>query len=330
MQSAAVTGASGHIGANLIRALCAQERQVRALVHTDRRAFDGLDIEITPADVLDPDSLKKAFTQVEVVFHLAATISLRKRDAALMYRINVEGTRHVIEACRLAGVRRLVHFSSIHALRSDNPCECINEKTPLVERSRSLPYDWTKAAAENLVLDAVKDGLDAVIVNPTAVIGPHDYRPSHMGRFIISLYHRKTKALVKGGFNWVDVRDVTEGALLAESAGVCGERYLLGGTWLSLKSLSQLVQGVTGIRTTRFTFPMWLAHAGVPFVGTYSWVTGKSPLYSGQSLYALRHHKNISLQKAIEKLGYHPRPIRATIEDTYEWFLRKGYITPPV
>jgi len=330
MQSVAVTGASGHIGANLIRALCAQGRQVRALVHTDRRAFEGMDIEIFPADVLDLDSLKKAFTKVEVVFHLAATISLRKRDTELMYKINVEGTRNVIDVCLLTGVRRLVYFSSIHALRSSICNELINEKTPLVERSQSLPYDWTKAAAERLVIAAVRGGLDAVIINPTAVIGPYDYKPSHMGRFLISLYRRTMKALVQGGFNWVDVRDVAEGALLAESAGVCGERYLLGGTWLSLKSLSQLVRAVTGVRTARVTFPMWLARAGVPFVGTYSKFTGKSPLYSGQSLYALRHHKHISLQKAAEKLGYHPRPLRTTIEDTYEWFSRKGFITPPV
>jgi dihydroflavonol-4-reductase len=151
MQSVAVTGASGHIGANLIRALCAQGRHVRALVHADRRAFEGIDIEIIPADVLDPDSLNKAFSGAEVVFHLAATISLRKRDAALMYRVNVEGTRNVVEACRLTGVRRLVHFSSIHALRSDTRSDLIDEKTPLVEKSRSLPYDWTKAEAEKLV-----------------------------------------------------------------------------------------------------------------------------------------------------------------------------------
>jgi len=305
--SVVVTGASGHIGANLIRFLCSQGLRVRALAYKDKRAFNGIDIDVFPADILDLVSLKYAFSSMEVVYHLAAHISLSNRDAGLMHSINVEGTKNVIKACRFAGIRRLVHF--------------------LAEKYNSTPYDWTKVLAEKLVLEAVSEGLDAVIVNPTAVIGPHDYKLSYMGKFLLSLYQRSLKALVKGGFNWVDARDVAAGARSAELKGKSGERYILGGTWLSLKELAVMVEEITGRRTAQCAFPMWLARAGVPFSVILSRISRKKTLYSGQSLKALRYHQNISLKKALLQLDYQPRPIHETLKDTFEWFHMKGFIS---
>ena len=325
--SVVVTGASGHIGANLIRFLCSQGLRVRALAYKDKRAFNGIDIDVFPADILDLVSLKYAFSSMEVVYHLAAHISLSNRDAGLMHSINVEGTKNVIKACRFAGIRRLVHFSSIHALASKLKNKLINENVPLAEKYNSTPYDWTKVLAEKLVLEAVSEGLDAVIVNPTAVIGPHDYKLSYMGKFLLSLYQRSLKALVKGGFNWVDARDVAAGARSAELKGKSGERYILGGTWLSLKELAVMVEEITGRRTAQCAFPMWLARAGVPFSVILSRISRKKTLYSGQSLKALRYHQNISLKKALLQLDYQPRPIHETLKDTFEWFHMKGFIS---
>jgi dihydroflavonol-4-reductase len=321
-----VTGASGHVGANLVRLLREQGRKVRAVVHHDLRGVHELDIDLVKADILDPASLKKAFSHTDTVFHLAAHISISKRDTFHTYRVNVEGTGHVIEACRTCGVRRLVHFSSIHALSSHPKSEVIDETRPLVEKGRAPFYDCTKADAERLVLRAVDDGLDAVILNPTAIIGPNDFRPSHMGDMLLSLYNFRLRSLVRGGFNWVDVRDVIQGALSAEKRGRRGERYLLGGTWLSIEDLSHLVEEVTGRRAPGFVSPMWLAHLGVPFIGLLSKLRGRRPLYTRDSLHAVRNHRYITHEKAARELGFTPRPLRETIEDTFRWFGEHNYL----
>jgi dihydroflavonol-4-reductase len=213
-----VTGASGHVGANLVRKLREKGRRVRVLVHRDRRAFEGLDIETATGDILDTWSLVSAFDGAEYVYHLAVHISISKRDAAEAARLNREGTRNVVDACMEAGVRRLVHFSSIHALSSKPRDEMIDESRPLAEPSDPV-YDRSKADAERVVLEAVEKGLDAVIVNPTAILGPWDFKPSYMGKFLLALCHHEFKSLVKGGFDWVDVRDVVQGALTAEQRG---------------------------------------------------------------------------------------------------------------
>ncbi len=321
-----VTGASGHVGANLIRTLREQGRKVRAVVHRDLRGIHGLEIDLVKADILDPASLKNAFSDTDTVFHLAAHISISKGDTLHTYRVNVEGTGNVIEACRNCNVRRLVHFSSIHALSSRPKGEIIDETRPLVEKGQAPFYDCTKADAERLVLKAVDDGLDAVILNPTAIIGPNDFKPSHMGEMLLSLYHFRLRSLVEGGFNWVDVRDAVQGALSAEKRGKIGERYLLGGTWLSIKELSDLVEEVTGRRAPGFVSPIWLAHLGLPFIGILSKLRGRRPLYTRDSLHAVRNHRFITHDTAVRDLGYTSRPLRETIVDTFRWFGENDFL----
>ena len=320
-----VTGASGHVGANLIRELQEKGRSVRALVHRDGRAFEGLGIETCAGDILDSRSLKKAFKGARCVYHLAVHISISKRDAEDASLINVKGTRNVVHACREAGVGRLVHFSSIHALSSEPRKEEIDESRLLAGASAPV-YDRSKADAERIVLEAVKGGLDAVSVIPTAILGPWDFKPSYMGKFLLALCHGDFKSLVRGGFDWVDVRDVVQGALAAEQRGRRGERYLLSGTWLSVKDLAALVEEITGIGAPWFTAPMWLAHAGLPFMGVLSRLKKTEPLYTKESLHALQNHRYISHQKATRELGYASRPLRETLKDALEWFQTHGYI----
>ena len=323
---AAVTGACGHTGANLVRALLERGCVVRATVRSDTRALEGLDVERVPADVLDLSSLRKAFRRVEVVYHLAARISLVARDLNRMYEVNVNGTKNVLRACRAAGVRRLVHFSSIHALDSRPKRGTITESRPLVEGRGTLPYDWTKAQAEREVLKAVSEGLDAVIVNPTAILGPYDFKVSSLGKLLVSLYHRRIKALVKGGFNWVDARDVVEGAIRAEKNGRRGQRYLLGGTWCTLKELALLVEEITGRRAPRFVSPTWLALACVPFTALASKAFGTEPLYTPGSILTVRNHRYISYGKAEKELGYRARPLRETVRDAVGWLQTAGFL----
>lgn len=323
----AVTGASGHVGANLVRALLSEGRRVRALVRRDTAALEGLDVTRVQGELLKGETLRELVEGAEVVYHLAAVITLRSRKDAYARRVNVEGTRNVVEACLACGVKRLVHFSSIHAFSASPLDRVIDESRPLCSERRPLPYDQSKADGEGVVQEAVRErGLNAVIVNPTAVLGPHDYKPSAMGQVLIDLARRKLPALVDGGFNWVDVRDVCAGAMVAERSAAAGEKYLLGGHHLSLRGLAAIVEDVTGVRPPA-TIPIWLAYAGVPFAAIQSWITGKLPRFSVASLAALRRHQQVSHEKAARELGYRPRPIRETIEDAYAWFRDRGVLT---
>ncbi len=191
-----VSGASGHVGGNLIRELLRQGRRVRAIVREDIRAVDGLDLELVRADVLDRQSLDAALVGAEVVYHLAARISVIGDPDGSVYRTNVLGTRNMVSAALEAGVSRFVHFSSIHAFSRYPKQGMIDESRPLTEGKDVPAYDKTKAQGEREVARGVADGLDAVIINPTAVIGPHDYKPSHMGQFFLHVLSRAASRAV--------------------------------------------------------------------------------------------------------------------------------------
>ncbi len=321
-----MTGANGHVGANLIRALLARGRRVRALIHVNRRALKGLDVEIAEGDVCDVASLCAAFNGAEVVYHLAARISISMDEWPLLERVNVIGTRNVVEACLRSGVRRLVHFSSIHALIQEPLDVLVDESRPLVKSRRCPPYDRSKAAGEKEVRKGIEQGLDAVIIIPTGIIGPYDYEPSYFGEALLTLACGKLPALVAGGFDWVDVRDVVEGALRTEERAPCGARYLLSGHWVSVPALAAIVEQVTGVPAPRLVCPLWLAPAGIPFAVAFARLVGKRPLYTTASLNALRGNHNISHERATRDLGYNPRPFRETIIDTLRWFEKNGYL----
>jgi len=298
-----VTGASGHIGGNLIRALLARGIRPRALVRENRRALDGLDLDLVRGDVLDPESLRRAAAGTDVVYHLAGRISVVETDAAETWAVNVEGTRNVVAVCREVGVKRLAHVSSIHALAPEPEDRPVNETRPLAEGPHTPQYDRSKAAGEREVLAGVGRGLDAVIINPTAVMGPHDYRPSAMGQVLLDLYHRRIPALVVGGFDWVDVRDV-----------------LLSGHRATLRELAVMAGEITGRKAPGLVIPMWLAQASVPLAAVAASLAGQSPRMTTASLRALRAHRDIRHDKATRELGYAPRPLHDTLADTYAWF----------
>jgi dihydroflavonol-4-reductase len=322
----AVTGATGHIGANLVRALTNKGIPTRCLVHKSHRAVDGLAVEKVYGDVRDLDSLCLAFQGVDVVYHLAASISLSMGNWRRLEEINVKGTANIIEACRRAGVRRLIHFSSIHALTQEPFDVPVNEERPLVTSKRFPPYDRSKAAAERVVRQAIADGLDAVIVYPTAVFGPHDYLPSFFGEALILIAQRKLPALVTGGFDWVDARDVVTGAMLAAAKAPAGSRYLISGHWVSMCDIAAMIKEITGADTEKFVCPLWLAHLGAPFIEGYGYLNHKRPLYTSVSLRALKSNKIISHEKATRELGYQPRPFHETLADTLRWFEANGQL----
>ena len=322
-----VTGASGHIGGNLVRGLLDKGRKVRAVVHKDTRALDGLDVETVSASVQDIDSLKRAFEGADVVYHLAARIVISAADEDEVYAVNVQGVRNVVEACEHAGVRRLVHFSSIHALAQKPVDEPLDETRALADSGPCLLYDRTKALGQKEVQAGVERGLDAVIINCGAVLGRNDFKPSHQGEMLLQLYHRKIPALVPGGYTWVDVRDVVDGAQAVEDKGRTGESYLLTGEWISMLGLSKLVGEVTGAKTPRTVLPMFLAKIGAPFVTTWARLRKQRPLFTSESLSVLCGNTRMSHDKAARELGFNPRPLRETIEDTFAWFKQAGELS---
>lgn len=322
----AVTGANGHVGSNLCRILLNAGHKVRALVFMDSEGIEGLPLEKVKGDLLSRDSLDGLLEGSDTVIHLAAVISILGRQNSRLEQVNVDGTRNVIEAARRNGVKRFIHFSSIHALDHSPLDRPMDENRPLAS-GHPLPYERTKANAEKIVREAAKNGLDAMIVNPTAMIGPHDYKPSLMGQLLIRLYKRQIPALVPGGYDWVDVRDVCRATVDLLEKGERGDRYILAGKWLSLRDLSIILGKVTGRPTPTHTVPYWGARIGVPFIKAWYTMMKEHPLYTSASLDIVKSGSHlITSKKAEDALKYSVRPIEETLADTISFFRKNGFI----
>jgi len=323
----AITGASGHIGNCLVRELKKQGASVKVLVHDFKNDLDKLDVELIQGNLIDIESLNLLCEGVDVVFHLAAKIALDNRKSAEVYAVNVTGTKNIIEASKMAGVKKFIHFSSIDAFQFISSDEVLDESKPIVESENSI-YAFTKAESERLVLNAVNEGLDAVILSPTAVIGPFDYRGSFLGSALIKIYQNKIPMLISGGYNWVDVRDVAKAAIQSVETGRKGEKYILSGNFCSIKDLSEITGKISGKRTPTLLAPVFLAKLACPFFQIYYSITKGKPIYTSQSLDLLINSpKNISFEKAKKELGYEPHPLEQTLRDTFNWYIENKYLT---
>ena len=314
-----VTGAYGHVGANLVRALLDRGDEVRAADKRQTEALVGLDVEHVPIDVLQPESLERAFVGADTVFHLAAIISITGDPTGIVGRVNVEGPRNATQAALACGVSRFVHCSSAHAFDLERSGPELTETGPRSTGDHAPPYDRSKNAGENEVRAAIAEGLDAVIVNPTAVIGPHDYGPSRMGKMLLQLRGRKIPVNVGGAFDFVDVRDLVAGMLAAEQAGRTGENYLLSGHRHSSKELAQLIFQVAGVKAPRISVPASLTRSLAPLVLRLT-PSSQVPLITPDSMHALQFSPSVCHYKASKELGYVARPIIETLRDTYAWF----------
>jgi dihydroflavonol-4-reductase len=324
-----VTGATGHVGNNLVRALLAQGRTVRVLLHDQTpspRSLAGLQVERVSADVRDLATLQAGFAGASVVYHLAAQISIASRTDPLLDAVNVRGTANVLRAAEECGVRRVVHMSSVHALSALPEDEPIDETRPLVEEQGALPYDRSKADGERAVQAAVERGLDCVIVSPAAVLGRHDYGPSLQGAGLLAMMRNRAPLAVAGAYNWVDVRDVVAGALAAEQRGRTGERYLLSGHVCTLRELATHLAQQTGARSPLVTLPRALLWLALPFVALAARLRGSRPLYTRNALQILGSNCDFRCDKARRELGFTPRPLLETIADTVAFYREVGYL----
>ena len=322
----AVTGASGHVGVNLCKSLLDQGHQVKALTHHNIQGINKIPVHTVRGDVLDKKSLRPLLEDVEVVFHLAAKISITGDRDGMVQRINAEGTRNLLSAAIDLRVKRFIHFSSIHAFQQHPQHLPLDETRPLVELE-GFAYDRSKAAGERAVMDAVKNGFDALVLSPTAIIGPADPEPSLIGTAVVDIYNHKIPSLVPGGYDWVDVRDVVGAAITAIDKGRTGEKYLLSGHWHSLQEFSGLIQLHSGRKTVNTVLPMWIARFGLPFITLYSQFSGTKPLYTSESLTIITEgNRMISNIKARNELNFNPRPLTDTINDFLIWLKANAYI----
>lgn len=317
-----VTGAAGHLGNVLLRALLTKGETVRALIlpGEDISALKGLDVELTEGDICQPETLKQPFQDISVVYHLAGIVSILPGKEKLMREVNVQGTKNVIRAASNAGVRRLVYTSSIHALQRVPHGVIIDERIPFDPHNPAGEYDRSKAEASLNVLRAAQNGLETVIVCPTGVIGPHDYRRSEMGLFIRDLMRNKINFLINGFFDFVDVRDIAQGQISACNQGGSGEVYILSGEHIHIKRISEIVHNHSGTKSLDIMVPFWLAHFCARFAPLVSRLTKIEPRFTQYSLETVRSNSVISNAKARCELGYAPRPIKETIADSVHWW----------
>lgn len=314
-----ITGASGFVGGNLVRRLLRGDYQIRALVHNHHQALDGLDVELVKGDILQPETLVDFCKGLDVVFHLAGFISIGGDPVKKLYEINVVGTQNLVSACKKAGVKRFIHFSTIHAFEYQPKDKVLNEKSKLSTKSSS-PYESTKAIAEKWVIEQQAANFDVIVLNPTAIIGPNDYKPSLLGELFVKVCEGNLPALVPGGYNWVDVRDVCDGAISAITKGKGGEHYILSGTWKSVVDFVKMISKEYGKEYKKPLVPFWLAQLGLPFIWLYSKASGSKPLYTFESIKILKFGDiKISNARAKRVLGYGPRPLIESVRDTLDW-----------
>jgi dihydroflavonol-4-reductase len=324
-----LTGASGFVGSAVARRLVASGYSVRALVRASslRRHIAGLPLEFCEGDLRDPAAVKAAIDGVRYLVHVAADYRLWARDPDEIFATNVIGTRTVMQEAVRVGIERVVHTSSVATLRPQANGGPADESAPLLESEGIGAYKRSKIAAERLVETMVeRQGLPAVIVNPSTPIGPRDVRPTPTGRIIVEAAKGGLPAFVDTGLNLVHVDDVAEGHIAALRSGKIGARYILGGTDVSLERMLGDIAGLVGRRAPRIKLPIWSVLPIAYAAEAIARVNGREPFATVAGVRMAKHHMFFSSAKAQCELGFRARPYIRGLEDAVRWFRDAGYI----
>ena len=327
--STLVTGGNGFVGAAVIRALLSAGQQVRALVRpgSDRRNLDGADVEVVEGDIRITETLDAAMMGCRYVFHVAADYRLWVPDPEPMYATNVQGSVNVIEAAAHAGVETLVYTSSVATLGSNADGTPGDEETPVSVENMIGHYKRSKYLAEEAVGKRARElGLAVVIVNPSTPIGPGDTRPTPTGKIILDAAAGRIPAYVDTGLNVVHVDDVAAGHLLALKSGAPGQRYILGGTDLSLREILSLVAARTGRSSPRVRLPHWFVSPVAYVSEGWARLTGTEPRVSVDGVRMSAKRMYFSSAKAVRELGYRFRPPEEAISAALDWFQEHHYL----
>jgi dihydroflavonol-4-reductase len=329
-----VTGASGFIGSNLVHELVAQGHQVKALLRpgSDLRGLEGAEFQRVDGDLGDCKKMADAMYGCDWCFHVAASYHLWMRNYKPMYKANVEGTRNVLEAAATAGCSRIVYTSTVGCIGLPEPFEGritpSDEATPVHEEQMTSHYKRSKWQAEQIAIELVRKGLPIVIVNPSAPIGPRDVKPTPTGQVIVDFLNRAMPAVLDTGLNWVHVRDVALGHILAAKHGAVGERYILGNKEgnMTMMEAFALLEKITGIKAPRLQIPYWLA-LGVAYANeAFSFVTNIPPKAPVAGVKLAKAKMYFNPAKAIRELHLPQTPAREALEDAVLWFRTNGYV----
>jgi dihydroflavonol-4-reductase len=318
-----VTGASGFLGWHVAHALAERGYQVRALCRPASQLRE-LDVERVEGDLRDPDSLRRAVEGCELVFHVAADYRLWSKHPADLYASNVDGTRNLLEAAARAKVERVVYTSTVGCIgmpagRSGD------EQTPVSIADMAGHYKRSKWLAEQVALEKAAAGLPVVIVNPTAPVGDHDWKPTPTGKIIVDFLRNKLPAFVDTGLNLVDARDTAIGHLLAAEKGRSGERYILGGENLTLEQILGRLSALSGKAAPTIKIPYSIAYAAGAITTALAQVTGRPPLAPLEGVKMARKKMFVTNDKAARELGFAPRPVEGALKRAIDWFRANGY-----
>ncbi len=315
-----VTGASGHIGNVVCRILASQGVSVRAQYNSFKKSLEEVPVEKVSCDIFDEKGLNDLMQGCDLLIHCAAMISIQGDPSGIVFRTNTEGTKNVIESARRQGVKRMIHISSVHAVE-ELPLHLPFDESRPYKSAEASSYDQSKAIPEQLVLESGKRGdLEIVILRPSSVLGPFDFKPSQVGRALLDFYDENIPALPPGGYDFSDVRDVAGSIVRAIEKGKNGEIYHLTGTYYPMTEFARVIHEVTGKKVPSIIIPYAVLRMVLPFISVAGKITGKDPLFTRQSIDALKYaHTNMDHSKAARELGHSCRPLSQTIRDFFDW-----------
>lgn len=318
-----VTGANGHLGKTIVKDLLAKKCNVRGLVLNGEKCETLKNVEYFYGDIRDKESVEPLFlTDKELyVIHTAAIVDISENVSPNVYDVNVNGTKNLIELSQKYGVKKFLHVSSVHAIPEKSNLEIVSEINNFSSDDVIGGYAKTKSEASSIVLKAVENGLYAVIVHPSGIIGPYDEQnKNHLVQMISDYIEGKLPALVSGGYDFVDVRDVSKGCLLALEKGRTGQCYILSNRHYNISEILKMISSV--VKTRRIpVLPIYLAEFIAPLFGFIAKIRKKRPLFTKYSLHTLKSKQYFSHDKATAELGFMPRDIKETMCDTALWIL---------
>lgn len=321
-----LTGGTGFIGAHVARALLARGEEVRCLVRPGsfRSNLAALDVRLVEGDLTSPEAFEPKLVGVDILYHCAADYRLDAPDPSVLYRVNVDGTDRLLAASARAGVGRVVYTSSVGALGLRDDGLPADEETPVRLEEMVGHYKRSKFVAEQVARRWAEQGLDVVIVNPSAPIGALDVKPTPTGQMVLDYLRGRMKAVVDTGLNLIDVEDVAEGHLLAAEKGRRGERYILGHRNMSLEEIFSALEAISGVRAPRLKLPHWIP-LGVAAVDSFvARLRDRPPQIPLEGVRMARHHMYFDASKAVRELGLPQRPVEEALAKAVAWFGANG------
>ena len=315
----AITGGNGHIGNALIEELVRRNYSIKALVHSRSNFLQNRDIEVVKGSLENIDSLRELMKECDYLIHCAAIISITGDPHGHVQNINVKGLENVLNVAKESNLKRGIHTSSVHADNHLPMNEPMNETRSFVPDT-AYSYDKSKRDGQLIARKFFEEGLPIIIINPTSVFGPPNYAKCKQNNAFISMSKRRIPFVFKGGYNWVDVRDIANSICNALTQGKLGESYILGGSYYTLKDLSRSVARVSNKRIPCFEVPIGLVKFFLPLIGIYYKILKQDPSLTRESIEILEFgNKFIESEKAKQDLGHNPRPVDETMKDLLSW-----------